>query len=90
MHMTTADGCAEQEVADGKRRNTGARTEVGQTDEEQEWEWGEIEGEDSHGCEPARQKGLEEMEDDVRREIELEREMEMEEMESATTLRAGE
>lgn len=28
VQMTTADGCAEQEVADGKRRNTGARTEV--------------------------------------------------------------
>ena len=28
VQMTTADGCAEQEVADGKRRSTGAKTEV--------------------------------------------------------------
>ena len=83
VQMTTSDGRAGQEGTDGRGRSTEARIEVGHTDVEQEWDdWEGAEGEDEQGHEPAQQqKGLEEMEDDVRREIELEREMEMEERE---------
>ena len=83
VQMTTSDGRAGQEGTDGRGRSTEARIEVGHTDVEQEWDdWEGVEGEDEQGHEPAQQqKGLEEMEDDVRREIELEREMEMEERE---------